>query len=136
MNEFARISYFGYRISADEKTSIQARERRYPSEPAAPGIPMRVEHEYRRQGAFVYLAALDVYRAKLFGRCEERSGIKPFDRLVDDVMSQEPYRSAHRVFWIIDNGSAHRGEHAIRRLQSRWPHLVLVHLPVHASWLN
>jgi len=125
-----------YVISADEKTSIQARERRYPSEPTAPGIPMRVEHEYRRQGAFVYLAALDVHRAKLFGRCEERSGVKPFDRLVDDVMSQEPYRSAHRVFWIMDNGSSHRGERAIRRLQSRWPHLVVVHLPVHASWLN
>src|ERR1039458_6691856 len=62
--------------------------------------------------------------------------IKPFDRLVEQVMSQEPYMSAKRVFWIIDNGSSHRGERCIRRLQKAWPNIVPVHLPVHASWLN
>ena len=51
-------------------------------------------------------------------------------------MSKEPYASARRVFWIVDNGSAHRGERSARRLEGRWPHLILVHLPVHASWLN
>jgi hypothetical protein len=82
------------------------------------------------------LAAWDVRRAKLFGRCEPRSGIKPFDRLVADVMSREPYASAHRVFWVVDNGSSHRGEKAARRLAKRWSNLILVHLPIHASWLN
>jgi hypothetical protein len=98
-----------YVISADEKTSIQARERRHPPAPVAPGQPRRVEHEYRRHGAWAYLAAWDVQRARLFGRCEPRSGIVPFDRLVKDVMTQEPYRSARRVFWVMDNGWAHRG---------------------------
>ena len=97
---------------------------------------MRVEHEYERKGALAYLAALDVRRAKVFGRCETKSGIKPFDRLVEHVMSQEPYRSAKRVFWVIDNGSSHRGERCVRRLQKAWPSIVPVHLPVHASWLN
>jgi hypothetical protein len=97
---------------------------------------MRVEHEYERCGALAYLAALDVHRAKLFGRCESSTGIAAFDRLVAQLMSQAPYRDAHRVFWIIDNGSSHRGAHCVRRLQTAYPNLVPVHGPVHASWLN
>jgi len=48
----------------------------------------------------------------------------------------EPYRSAARVFWIVDNGSSHRGKKAARRLRERYPNLILVHTPTHASWLN
>lgn len=125
-----------YVISADEKTSIQARSRKHATLPPACGEPMRVEHEYARKGALAYLAAWDVQRAKLFGRCEATTGIKPFARLVAQVMRQEPYRSATRIFWILDNGSSHRGARCIWRLQERWPTIVPVHLPVHASWLN
>jgi hypothetical protein len=95
-------------ISADEKTSIQARIRKHPTALAAPGQPMRVEHEYARGGALAYLAAWDVHRAKVFGRCEATTGIDPFDRLVEQVMTTEPYASARRVFWVVDNGSSHR----------------------------
>lgn len=123
-------------ISADEKTSIQARQRRHCTYPPQPGSAMKVEHEYKRCGAWTYLAALDVHRAKIFGRCEQKNGIVPFDRLVADVMSKSPYAKARRVFWIVDNGSAHRGDRAVERLQSRYSNLVLVHAPVHASWLN
>ena len=123
-------------ISADEKTSIQARARIHPTLPPAPHQPMKVEHEYKRHGAWAYLAAWDVHRAKIFGRCEHKSGIAPFDRLVEQVMSQEPYRRARRVFWIVDNGSSHRGQCAIARLERRYKNLRLVHGPVHASWLN
>lgn len=123
-------------LSADEKTSIQARIRCHPTQPAAPGRAMRVEHEYERGGALQYLAAWDVHRARLFGRCEPRTGIEPFDRLVDQVMASEPYRSARRVFWVIDNGSSHRGQASVRRLTEAHPTIVPVHLPIHASWLN
>ena len=124
-------------ISADEKTSIQARSRKHPTRVCQPGRPMRIiEHEYQRCGAWAYLAALDVHRARVFGRCEAKSGIAPFDRLVSQVMTRPPYDEARRVFWIVDNGSAHRGCRAVARLQSRYPGLVLVHGPVHASWLN
>jgi hypothetical protein len=58
---------------------------------------MRVEHEYVRGGAWAYLAAWDVHRAKVFGRCEDTTGIAPFERLVDQVMSQPPYRDACRM---------------------------------------
>jgi hypothetical protein len=123
-------------ISADEKTSIQARRRKHTTLPAAPGRPSYVEHEYARAGAWAYLAAWDVHRAKVFGICERKTGIVPFDRLVAHVMGQEPYRSARRVFWIVDNGSSHRGQPAKDRLRSKWSNLILVHTPVHASWLN
>ena len=123
-------------ISTDEKTSIQARLRIHPSLPGAPGESMRVEHEYVRGGAWAYLAALDVHRAKVFGRCEATTGIAPFERLVDQVMSQPPYNTAHRVFWIMDNGSSHRGEASVQRLTQAHPRVVPVHGPVHASWLN
>jgi hypothetical protein len=80
-------------ISADEKTSVQARRRKQPTLQVASGRPMRVEHEYFREGAWTYLAAWDVHRAKLFGRCEKKSGIAPTDRLMTEVMTQEPYQS-------------------------------------------
>ena len=123
-------------ISADEKTSIQARRRCHPTLPPAPGSVMKVEHEYERAGAWAYLAALDVHLARLFGRCERTTGIVPFDRLVKQVMTTSPYREARRVFWIVDNGSSHRGARAVERLQQQYPNLVLVQGPIHASWLN
>ena len=90
-----------YVISADEKTSIQARIRKHATTPSAPSQPTRVEAEYFRGGSLAYLAAWDVHRARVFGRCEQTTGIEPFDRLED-----------------------------------HWPTLRLIHLPVHASWLN
>ena len=123
-------------LSADEKTTLQPRSRTHPTQAPAPGVPMRVEHEYLRSGSLAYLAAWDVHRARLFGRCEPTTGIIPFGKLVEQVMTLEPYRSAARVFWILDNGSSHRGAAAVLRLQTDWPNLLVIHLPVHASWLN
>jgi hypothetical protein len=116
-------------ISADEKSSIQARRRKHPTQPCQPGSLLRVEHEYERCGAWVYLAALDVHHARIFGRCETKNGIAPFDRLVEQVMTRPPYDEARRVFWIVDHGSAHRGARAVQRLQTRYPRLQLVHAP-------
>jgi len=125
-----------YVISADEKTSIQARCRCHPTLPPGRARVMRVEHEYERRGALAYLAAWDVHRARLFGRCEPTTGIAPFDRLVAQVMTTQPYACAERVFWVVDNGSSHRGQASIKRLEGRYANLRLIHLPVHASWLN
>jgi len=123
-------------ISADEKTSVQARRRCHPTQPPGPRRAVRVEHEYERRGALAYLAAWDCGRGKIFARCEPTTGIEPFGRLVEQVMSCEPYASAERVFWIVDNGSSHRGVASVDRLSLSWPNAHLVHLPVHASWLN
>ena len=123
-------------ICADEKSQLQALGRRHPTVPVAPARAALVEFEYRRGGTLAYLAAWDVHRANLFGRCERKTGIAPFGRLVEQVMTTEPYASARRVFWVVDNGSSHAGKTSIDRLQCAWPNLVLVHLPIHASWLN
>jgi DDE superfamily endonuclease len=123
-------------ICADEKTSIQVRCRCQSTLPPGRARVMRVEHEYDRGGALAYLAAYDVHRAQVMGRCERTTGIVPFGRLVEQVMTAEPYRSAERVFWIVDNGSSHRGQRSVDRLEGEWPTLRLIHLPVHASWLD
>jgi len=125
-----------YVICADEKSQLQALGRRHETLPAGPGRPALVEFEYRRGGTLAYLAAWDVHHATLFDRVEDKTGIEPFARLVEDVMTSEPYASARRVFWIVDNGSSHAGKTSITRMQNRWPTARLIHLPVHASWLN
>lgn len=125
-----------YVISADEKTSVQARGRRHPpSLPAASG-PGASSTSTAGAVALAYFAAWDVDQAKVFGRCEPTTGIEPCGRLVDQVMGREPYGSARQVYWVVDNGSSHRGQAAGARLQRRWPNALLVHLPVHALWLN
>jgi len=123
-------------LSADEKTQILIRSRRQPIIPPTPGHAMRVETDYQRHGTCAYIAAWDVHRAALFGRVSAKLSILAFDAVVAEVMDQEPYRSARRVFWVVDNGTIHRGRRAIDRLRTRWPNLILVHTPVHASWLN
>lgn len=125
-----------YVLSTDEKTSIQARIRCHPSLPPAPGKVSRIGHEYARGGSLQYLAAWDVRRGYVMGRCEPGTGIKPFGRLVKQIMDTEPYKSCKRIFMIADNGSSHRGEAAKKRLRESDSRITLVHTPVHASWLN
>jgi transposase len=125
-----------YVISADEKSQLQALSRCHPQLAPAPGRDRRVEFEYDRHGTLAYLAGYDVHRAHLIGTVAPRTGIAPFTELVREVMGQEPYASARRVFWVVDNGSSHAGAASIARMQQRWPSAILVHLPVHASWLN
>jgi transposase len=125
-----------YVISADEKSQLQALRRRHPDVPPTPGRIRRQEFEYRRGGTLAYLAAYDVHAARVIGRTAPTTGIEPFGQLVEQVMTTEPYASAARVFWIVDNGSSHNGARSIQRMHAAWPSAELVHLPIHASWLN
>jgi len=125
-----------YVISADEKSQLQALHRRHQDLAPGPGRTRRVEFEYRRGGTLAYLAALDVHHATVMGRCAPSTGIVPFGEFVEQVMTQEPYASARRVFWVVDNGSSHAGQASIDRMRKAWPKAVLVHLPIQASWLN
>jgi hypothetical protein len=125
-----------YLLSMDEKTSIQARSRRHEEMPPEPQQSRRIESEYKRRGALQYLAAWDVRRGKVMGRCEPKTGIEPFGRLVDQVLTHEPYNKAERLFFVVDNGSSHRGQKSVTRMQHRDKRIVLVHTPIHASWLN
>jgi hypothetical protein len=123
-------------LSVDAKPSIQARGRCRPASPAGPGKPVRMEHEYVRHGALALLAALDVRTGKVFAATPATTGIAPFMDLMTQVMSQPPYKDAPRVFVIVDNGSDHRGQAAVKRLHDAWPNAIMIHTPVHASWLN
>lgn len=125
-----------YVISADEKSQLQALRRCHQPLPPGPGRTARVEFEYERGGTLAYMGAYDVHRARLFGTIAERTGIVPFMDLVERVMTTEPYASARRVYWIVDNGSSHNGQRSVDRMTAAWPTAQLVHLPVHASWLN
>lgn len=136
MHEGKRLWPNEYVICADEKSQLQALGRRHETSAPAPGRPSRYEFEYERGGTLAYLAAWDVHHANLFDRVEAKTGIEPFARLVEQVMTTEPYASAKTVYWIVDNGSSHAGRVSIQRMHARWPTARLIHLPVHASWLN
>jgi len=123
-------------LSVDAKPSIQARGRCRPTAPAARGTPVRVEHEYVRHGALALLAALDVHTGKVFASTPEATGIAPFMDLIGQVMSLPEYKDAPRVFVVVDNGSDHRGQAAAGRLRDAYPNAIMIHTPVHASWLN
>jgi len=125
-----------YVLSMDEKTSIQARGRCHAEMPPEPKQTRRIEAEYERNGALQYLAAWDVHRGVVMGRCEKKTGIKPFGLLVAQVLKQEIYEQAKRLFFIVDNGSSHRGQASVIRMRRRDKRIILVHTPIHASWLN
>jgi DDE superfamily endonuclease len=125
-----------YVLSSDEKTSIQARRREHPETPPQPNQPRRVESNDSREGALPYLAAWDVHRGIVLGRCEARTGIEPFGRLIDQILDCETYRDARRIFVVVDNGSSHRGQTSIRRMKQKDRRIILLHTPIHASWLN
>jgi transposase len=123
-------------LSVDAKPSIQARGRCRANVPAARGRPVRVEHEYVRHGALALLAALDVHTGKVFAATPATTGITPFMDLIGQVMNRPEYKDAPRVFVIVDNGSDHRGQAAAARLRDVHPNAIMIHTPVHASWLN
>jgi transposase len=125
-----------YVLSADEKSQLQALGRRHPELPPGPDRIRRVEFEYTRGGTLAYFGAYDVHRARLVDTIAPKTGVVWFEKLVAKVMHTEPYASAARVFWIVDNGSSHAGATSIQRMRSTWPTCQLVHLPVHASWLD
>jgi transposase len=123
-------------LSFDAKPQINARRRLHPTLPAAPGRPVRYEHEYKRQGSLALLAGLDVHSGQVFASTPLTTGIKPFMDLAGQVMARPGYKNAPRVFVIVDNGSDHRGQAAIGRLAKAHPNAIMIHTPLHASWLN
>ena len=76
-----------------------------------------------------------MHHAKLFDRVEPTTGIEPFGRLVEQVMSTEPYASAKTVYWSSTTAPRTRQDVG-QRMQERWANARLIHLPVHASSLN
>ena len=125
-----------YVLSADEKCGLQILARCQPTRPPQPGFVGQVEFEYERLGTLTYQAALDVFSGRVIGQIADKNCILTFNQLVERVMSQAPYNTARRVFWLVDNGSAHHPATFPNRLSGLHEHAIAVHLPTHASWLN
>src|SRR2546423_1243981 len=123
-------------LSADEKTSIQARRRCPPALPPASGRAAYIENEYERGGALQYLAAWDVRRGYVMGRGELTTGIAPFGRLGKQVLAEEPYRSGERLFWIVADGTSHRGAGSQKRQGQTRSRIHFVHTSLHPPLLH
>ncbi len=123
-------------VCADEKTGIQMLLRQVPTRPPGPGEAGKVEFEYARKGTICFVGALDVRSGKVFGTFPERNNAESFRQFVREVMAQEPFARASRVFWVTDNGSAHHPKTFGPWLRTEFPKAQALHTPVHASWVD
>ena len=126
----------GYEISADEKSQLQALARRHRGQPPAPGSTRRVEFEYRRGGTLAYFAAYDVHHARVLGQIAPKTGIEPFEKLVAHVMTTEPMPRPGGCSGSSTTARRTTGQARSNACRPRGRPRPLVHLPVHASWLN
>lgn len=121
-------------ICADEHASIQPRPRLAPTRAALPDQPTQVEHEYRRCGALNLLAALDTRSGKVWDILAPRKRQVEFIALLEQVDADLP-ESVTRVYVILDNVRMHTGK-KVKAWVTAHPRFVLVHPPVHCSWMN
>jgi transposase len=120
-------------LSIDEKTGIQAKSRKHPTQPLGPGRVERREFEYVRHGTASLIAALDVATGRVAATDVARNDSVHFIEFLEQIeASIDPDLAIHVV---LDNGSSHRS-----KVTKKWfvehPRFVVHHTPVHASWLN
>jgi transposase len=121
-------------LSVDEKTSLQPRTRKSPTLPAAPGLPVRVEHEYERKGALNLFAAFDTRTGKVYGRTAERKRQVEFIAFLEQLDRELPPEKT-TVHVVLDNLRMHKGKQVMAWL-AKHPRFVFHHPPVHCSWMN
>jgi DDE superfamily endonuclease len=123
-------------LCGDELTRLQALTRPYGGTPPAPGREARYEFTHERSVATLcYLAFLDVGSGRVYGETHPATGIQAFEATLGHCLADR-YPDAERVFLIVDNGSAHHPATSPARIQTQFPQVTVVHLPVHSSWLN
>jgi transposase len=122
-------------LSLDEKTSIQPRPRLAPTRAARPGgLPVRVEHEYKRVGAVNLLASFDTRSGEVIGICRRRKRMVEFIELLEEIDRRTP-ESVTAIHLVCDNVITHRGK-LVRAWLQEHPRFVMHHTPVHCSWMN
>ena len=120
-------------LSIDEKTGIQAKSRKHPTQPVRPGRVERREFEYVRHGTASLIAALDVATGKVTAADVTRNDSAHFIEFLEHLETLiDPELAIHVV---LDNGSSHRSK-ATKKWFAGHPRFVVHHTPVHASWLN
>jgi hypothetical protein len=125
-----------YVISFDEKPGIQALRRIVPMQEPGPDTAVKVEHEYERLGTVQYMAAWDVFRGKVIGKCVPSVTKPVFHSFIEEILNHKPYKKADRIFLLLDGGPCHRGEKHIVEIEKLFPKVIVIDMPKHASWLN
>ncbi len=121
-------------LSVDEKTSVQAKERKRRTQPAAAGRRKRVEWEYIRHGTASLFAALNVHTGEVLGEpIPGKNDSKNFCDFLDQIdRSVDPSLEIHVV---VDNGSSHTSKYT-KAWFAAHPRWVVHYTPPHASWVN
>jgi transposase len=121
-------------LSVDEKTSLQPRPRLHLTKPSQPGTPTRVEHEYRRDGAWNLFAAFDTRTGHVYGQCHHRKRQREFITFLEYLDGEIP-PAITRIHLVCDNVSTHHGKEVQKWLQAH-PRFLFHFTPVHCSWMN
>ncbi|MBI4517714.1 MAG: IS630 family transposase [Deltaproteobacteria bacterium] len=120
-------------LSIDEKTSIQALERKYPIVAPAPGYSGLFESEYIRHGTTCLFACFNVGTGKVLGWCNATRKQPDYLRFLDMVADTYPSGAVHL---IADNLNTHVSQ-AVRDWNTRQGSRFQLHFtPTHASWMN
>ena len=117
----------------DEKTAIQALDRRDPVLPLRPGRAERHGFEYVRHGTLSLFAALEVATGHVEGMTAPRHTSADFLTFLDQVVARASKRLALHL--IVDNLSAHKTK-AVHAWVAAHPRVVLHYTPTYSSWLN
>ena len=121
-------------LSIDEKTGIQAIERKHADRAPQPGRLRRREFEYIRHGTQALTAALDVHSGRVLASCTERRTQDDLVAFMDSVASAYPTGTVH-VIW--DNLNTHRAQAVWDAFNARHGQRFVIHFtPLHASWVN
>lgn len=117
----------------DEKTAIQALDRRDPLLPLSPGRAERHGFEYVRHGALSLYAALNVGTGAIEGMTAARHTSADFVAFLDRVVATQPKR--REIHLILDNFAAHKTK-AVQAWLAAHPRVHAHYTPTYSSWLN
>lgn len=120
-------------LSIDEKTGIQARSRKHPTQPVKPARPARQEFEYVRHGTASLIACLDVATGKVRATDIAKNDSVTFIKFLQEINAD--IDEELKIHIVMDNGSSHTSK-ATKAWLSEHPRFTVHHTPAHASWLN
>ena len=121
-------------LCADEKTQVQALDRRQPMLPMRPGQIERRTHDYKRNGTVQLFAALEVHAGRVIPRIEDRHRSREFLSFMNQLLRVYPEGKIHV---ILDNVITHRSKE-VQAWHAKPKHrrVVFHFLPTYSSWLN
>jgi len=117
----------------DEKTAIQALDRKDPILPFSPGRAERHGFEYVRNGTLSLYAALNTQTGKILGKTVHRHTSQEFVAFLEDLVASQP--TDQEIHVILDNLSAHKTQRVQQFLDDH-PSVSLHFTPTYSSWLN